>query len=136
MTDDAWLDDIPADRPTLIVLEGLVMYLTAADGEGLVRRLVERFPSGELALDVIGSLMITMQLWNRMLKATGTTMSWGVDQPQALEALNPRLKFRDVARFADQDGAGELWLPVRCLGWALTYLPYIKDIGYLVRYDF
>lgn len=136
VTDDAWLDDIPADRPTLIILEGLVMYLTAADGEGLMRRLVERFPSGELAFDAVGSLMISIQSWNRMLKATGTTMLWGLDQPQALEALNPRLKLRDVARFGDQDGAGELWFPVLCIAWALSYLPYIKDIGYLLRYEF
>ena len=80
--------------------------------------------------------MIYLQSWNRMLKATGTTMSWGLNYPQALEALNSRLKLRDVARFGDQDGADELWYPVQWVAWALSCLPYIKDLGYILRYDF
>ncbi|KAI9776744.1 MAG: hypothetical protein M1839_009388 [Geoglossum umbratile] len=136
VTEDAWLNDIPADRPTLVVLEGLVMYLTAEDGEDLVRRLVEHFPSGQLAFDAVGSLMIYLQSWNRMLKATGTTMSWGLNYPQALEALNERLKLRDVARFGDQDGANELPYAVQWVAWALSVLPYLKDLGYILRYEF
>ena len=51
VTDPAWLADIPADRPTLMIAEGLTMYLTEADGVALLRRIVEHAPSGELQFD-------------------------------------------------------------------------------------
>ncbi|KAI2733058.1 hypothetical protein CBS147332_73 [Penicillium roqueforti] len=134
--EDAWLQDIPTDRPTLILLEGLVMYLTEEEGKGLLQRLVERFPSGQLIFDAVGSIMIAVQHRSQIAKATGTSMYWGLDQPQALEALAPRLRLRDIARFGDQDGANELPLLVRCVAWALSHVPYIRDVGYVLRYEF
>ena len=51
VTDPAWLADVPADRPTLMIGEGLTMYLTEQDGVALLRRVVEHAPSGELQFD-------------------------------------------------------------------------------------
>src|SRR4029077_7095615 len=51
VTDPAWLNDIPADRPVLAIGEGLTMYLTREEGVALLRRIVDRFPSGELQFD-------------------------------------------------------------------------------------
>ena len=59
-TDPSWLAAIPADRPTLLLAEGLSMYLTEDDGIALLRRVIDRFPSGELQLD----------FWNRLGKGT------------------------------------------------------------------
>jgi O-methyltransferase involved in polyketide biosynthesis len=44
VTDPAWLQAIPPDRPVLMIAEGLVMYLTEHDGVALLRRIVDRFP--------------------------------------------------------------------------------------------
>lgn len=52
VTDPAWLSAIPADRPVLLVAEGLTYYLTRDDGIALLRRVVEHFPAGELHFDV------------------------------------------------------------------------------------
>src|SRR5215471_6281514 len=38
VTDPAWLAQIPTDRPTLMLAEGLTMYLTEQDGTALLRR--------------------------------------------------------------------------------------------------
>ncbi len=43
VTDPAWLADIPADRPTLMIGEGLTMYRTDHDGIALLRRVIDRF---------------------------------------------------------------------------------------------
>jgi O-methyltransferase involved in polyketide biosynthesis len=45
-TDPGWLDEIPVDRPTLMVAEGVLPYLTAAEVRQLFVRLTDRFPSG------------------------------------------------------------------------------------------
>jgi O-methyltransferase involved in polyketide biosynthesis len=45
VTDPGWLAGIPADRPALMVGEGLTMYLTEQDGTALLRRVVGHFGS-------------------------------------------------------------------------------------------
>lgn len=44
VTDPAWLQAIPADRPVLMIAEGLTMYLTEDTGVALLRAVVEHFP--------------------------------------------------------------------------------------------
>ena len=56
--------DIPADRPTLMIGEGLTMYLTEEDGIALLRRIVEHAPSGELQFDAFNRLGIKSQWTN------------------------------------------------------------------------
>ncbi|MFB9930420.1 class I SAM-dependent methyltransferase [Amycolatopsis halotolerans] len=51
VTDSAWLEEIPADRPALILAEGLLMYLREAEVSQLLRRLTGHFPSGALIFD-------------------------------------------------------------------------------------
>ncbi|SKU60275.1 O-methyltransferase [Mycobacteroides abscessus subsp. massiliense] len=46
ITDVGWLNDIPADRPTMIVHDGLVPFLTMGDYQELQRRLTRHFTSG------------------------------------------------------------------------------------------
>lgn len=45
VTKDEWLRQIPTDRPTLIIMEGLTPYFDEATGKRLVRRLAEHFSS-------------------------------------------------------------------------------------------
>jgi O-methyltransferase involved in polyketide biosynthesis len=52
VTDPAWIDDLPAGGPVLIVAEGLLMYLTPADVSEGLHRLVDRFDTGELLTDL------------------------------------------------------------------------------------
>lgn len=51
VTDPGWLADVPADRPVLVVAEGLLMYLREDEVRTLLGRLTERFATGELIFD-------------------------------------------------------------------------------------
>ena len=77
VTDPAWLADIPGDRPTLMIAEGLTMYLTEEDGVALLRRIVEHFPSGELQFDAFNRLGIKSQWTNAVVRRSGATLYWG-----------------------------------------------------------
>ena len=46
-----WLDELPTDRPTVIVADGLGAFLTSHDFIVLLNRLIGHFPSGELAFN-------------------------------------------------------------------------------------
>lgn len=88
VTDPVWLQDIPADRPTLMLGEGLTMYLTEQDGVELLRRIVERFASGELQFDAFNSLGIKSQWMNAVVRRSGSKLYWAINGPDdILEAV-------------------------------------------------
>ena len=51
VTDPGWLDQIPTGRPTVVVAEGLLMYVAEPEVKELFARLVGRFGCGELLFD-------------------------------------------------------------------------------------
>jgi O-methyltransferase involved in polyketide biosynthesis len=69
VTDPHWLEEVSADRPTLVVAEGLMMYLTEDDVRRLFVGIVDRFPSGLLSFDAISSLGLRLQRFNRAVQA-------------------------------------------------------------------
>jgi O-methyltransferase involved in polyketide biosynthesis len=60
VTDEGWLDRIPADRPVLIIAEGLLPYLTPEEARVLVRRLTAHFRTGEFLFDGLASWMVRL----------------------------------------------------------------------------
>jgi O-methyltransferase involved in polyketide biosynthesis len=81
-TDQTWLEQIPADRPTLLLAEGISMYLTEGEGVALLRRVVDRFRSGELQVDFYNRLAIRSQKMHTLVRRTGSTLHWAVNGPQ------------------------------------------------------
>jgi O-methyltransferase involved in polyketide biosynthesis len=85
-TDPGWLDEIPVDRPTLMVAEGVLPYLTAADVRQLFVRLTDRLPSGELIFDGVAGPTARMS----------KLFQWSLGDPREIERWNPRLALIDV----------------------------------------
>ena len=56
--DHRWMDRIPVHVPTLFIIEGLVNYLDEEDVRALVRAMCDRFPSGEIFMEVLGLLLV------------------------------------------------------------------------------
>ena len=83
-TDPSWLAEIPADSPALLIGEGLTPYLTRDDGLALLRRVVDRFPSGELQFDAFNNFGIRTYAWfiNSVVRRSGLDdCSGAVDGP-------------------------------------------------------
>ncbi|CAJ1498948.1 class I SAM-dependent methyltransferase [[Mycobacterium] kokjensenii] len=80
-TDPSWLNEIPADRPVLLLAEGISMYLTEADGVALLQSVVDRFPSGELQIDFYNWFGIRTQKTHRLQRQSGATLHWAVNGP-------------------------------------------------------
>ena len=51
VTDAEWLNNVPTDRPAVIVADGLMGFLTKEDWVSLMNRLISHFPSGEMAFN-------------------------------------------------------------------------------------
>jgi O-methyltransferase involved in polyketide biosynthesis len=91
-TDQTWLDQIPTDRPVLLLAEGISMYLKEHDGVALLRRIVDRFPSGELQVDFYNWLAIKSQKMHTLVRRTGSTLYWAVNSPQDILSRVPGIR--------------------------------------------
>jgi O-methyltransferase involved in polyketide biosynthesis len=111
VTELAWLDQIPASRrPTVIVAEGLFMYLDEDQVKALVRALRERFPGGVLAFDAYSTLTVRKVKNHPSIKRTGAKVRWGVDDPRELEAWAPGLSLLQEWCFSESPDVGR-WGP-------------------------
>ena len=88
VTDPQWLDDIPTGRPTLVVAEGLLMYLSEAEVRQLLKRITDRFDCGEMLFDTLSALA---PLLSKVL--TKGIIKWGIRDAREIQAWNPKLRF-------------------------------------------
>jgi O-methyltransferase involved in polyketide biosynthesis len=135
VTDPAWLDRVPADRPVLVVAEGLLYYLRGDEGPALLRRITERFPGGEVMFDMVSRFGLRLQGLNAPLQASGASMSWAFDQPEELSAAVPGLRCTAVLRSTALPGAGRLPPLFRLANRVAGRLPVLRRAGMFYRYE-
>jgi len=93
LADLSWLDEVPGDRPAMIVAEGVTMYLTEEIMQALLQALTDHFPSGQLAFDVhTPQLVRWLTKSGATVRGTGATFGWGIDNPADIKRLEPRLE--------------------------------------------
>ncbi|MDB5101845.1 MAG: hypothetical protein JWM80_6266, partial [Cyanobacteria bacterium RYN_339] len=51
--EDAWCDEITPRAATLVIIEGLCMYLAPDETRGLLKRIAERFPGAEVLMECV-----------------------------------------------------------------------------------
>src|SRR5512135_2188325 len=90
LDDLRWLDDVPRDRPGLLVAEGVLHYLSEAEVKALLNAVVAHFPSGQMIFDICNSMIVKRAGSN--VGGTGATYKWGLDDPQDIRQLEPRLE--------------------------------------------
>jgi O-methyltransferase involved in polyketide biosynthesis len=137
VTDPSWLDEVPADRPTMVVAEGLTMYLDPADGLALFRRIVEHFPSGEVFFDAYNRLGIKAQKTNAIVRRAKATLRWGIDDPRELAAAGLTVVSCQTAdAFVPKDAWARLPAIQRFAYQAALRIPVLRDMGKLMRFRF
>jgi methyltransferase (TIGR00027 family) len=136
VTDPSWLAEIPADRPALFLGEGLTMYLTKADGLALLRRVVDRFPSGELQFDSFNTLGIRTQVTNSVVRRSGSTLYWGINGPADILDAVPGVRLLAWESVFDSDTFDQVSPAVRRLGRVMAAVPGLRTMAQYHRYAF
>ncbi|WP_206783988.1 class I SAM-dependent methyltransferase [Amycolatopsis sp. MtRt-6] len=137
VTDFGWLDQVPSDRPALIVAEGLTMYLKPETGTELFRRLAAKFPSGELICDLFNRTAIKIQKLNAPVRKAGATLYWGVDDPRDLESCGLTLESAlDAGHWATPDVLAKVGPFTRFQLRMLKVFPPLARTAHVVRYRF
>jgi O-methyltransferase involved in polyketide biosynthesis len=135
--DPSWLAEIPAHTPVLLVGEGLTPYLARDDGLALLRRVVDRFPSGELQFDAFSTLGIrSSQLLNPIVRRSGSRLHWAINGPADIIDAVPAARLLAWQTVFDSD-AFDLLTPVnRRLGRAMAAVAPLRNIAQYHRYAF
>ena len=136
VTDPGYLADVPADRPTLVIGEGLTMYLTRDEGIALLRRVVDRFPSGELQFDAFNTLGIKAQWTNRVVTRAGATLRWGIDGPDDILAAVPGTRLLAWISVFESEAFRAIPGPYRLMGKVMSALPTLRYMAQYHRYAF
>jgi O-methyltransferase involved in polyketide biosynthesis len=93
VTDPDWLNTIPSDRPAVIVADGLMAFLSKEDFMSLLNRLIDHFPSGEMAFNSYTSFAVWASKHVPGTSSVSGLLKFpGVDDPRQLEDWNPKLK--------------------------------------------
>jgi len=90
LDDLRWLDEVPRDRPVLLIAEGVLHYLSETEVQALLKAVVAHFPSGEMIFDICNSMIVKRAGSN--VGGTGASYTWGLDDPQDIRQLEPRLE--------------------------------------------
>ncbi|MDC0719997.1 class I SAM-dependent methyltransferase [Nannocystis bainbridge] len=136
VTEPTWLGQIADDRPTLVVAEGLLPYLSAAEVEDLLRRIVVRFPEGQVLFDALSPRALRSQGLHSSLRKTGAQLVWGLDDPHELESHVFGLELMDEWPLIGSPDVAKLgWLKGKVLAWAAKR-PRIARMHRVLRYRF
>ncbi len=81
-----WLDQVEGrDHPTLIIAEGLLMYLPESEVKRLLLALQARFPGAQIAFDAFSKFTTDRIQAHPSLHKTGAQIRWGIDDGHEIE---------------------------------------------------
>ena len=83
--DCKWLDELPAKKQAIVVMEGVSMYLTAEELSNFMAKLNARFEQIALLMDCYTVFAAKMSKYKNPVKDVGVTKVYGIDNPQAFE---------------------------------------------------
>ncbi|WP_123026363.1 class I SAM-dependent methyltransferase [Mycolicibacterium stellerae] len=107
LADEHWPDAIPADRPTMLVADGLFAFLTEPVIIGIFRRITDHFGSGRLAFNDYGRIgwasRLAIKLYpQKMFKDVGSQFGYpGFKDAHHPETWNPRMRLVEEASLTD-----------------------------------
>ncbi len=135
-TDPAWLDRIPADRPLLFLAEGMSMYLTEDQGIALLRRVTERFSSGEVQIDFFNWLAIKSQKTQTLVRRSNSTLHWAVNRPDDILGQVPALRLLAATTFFGASTFERVSGPFKVARQVVRLIPPLRDSLQYHRYAF
>ncbi len=90
LEDLRWLDEVPGNRPGLLIAEGVLHYLSETEVKALLNAVAGHFTGGQMIFDICNTMIVKRAGAN--VGGTGATYKWGLDDPQDIRKLEPNLE--------------------------------------------
>lgn len=135
--DHTWVENIPNDKPVLIIMEGLLSYLREDEVKGLLLLLCERFKHGEMIFECISTIVLE-RVAKKPLKAvsdTGAIFQWATDDPKSLEGIYTGVRLAESVCFVEANGIEKLTLFNRVIMYLMSWIPSLRTAAQFVRFE-
>lgn len=136
IVEHGWIAKLPADKPAMIVAEGVLPYLKEHQVAQVLRRITGHFPSGEIAFDAYSSFAIRLLRFNPAIRATGACLHWALDDPAEIERQVPGLMLIEDHSDWDTGQVARMSPPTQVALQLFSAILAPYRMGRLVRYDF
>lgn len=113
--DESWAAEI--EDPTgevLVVIEGLVMYLTEADVKKILSIICSRFEHAEIIMEIMNPF-IMRHMKEKSIEASKARFTWGLKSGKELESMVSGLTWVEDVSLVE--GMKELYPVYKLLGW-------------------
>jgi methyltransferase (TIGR00027 family) len=134
LEDLRWLDEVPRDRPGLLIAEGVLMYLSEAEVKALLNAVASHFPGGQIIFDVVHPMILKSVGSN--VGGTGATYKWSLDDPQDIKQLEPKLELIKEFRMHELVGFARFPLWIRAVFRAQEVNPALRRMNRPVVYRY
>lgn len=135
VTDTNWLNPISNNKPTLIIAEGLLEYLTIKEVKGLFNRLTNYFAHGQMIFDVMNSFAVKSGK-KELQQTTGAVHKWAVDDVREIDSLDLKLKRLHNMSVFKSIYIRKLPLRLRFILSLVSVIPKYKNMIRLLKYEF
>jgi hypothetical protein len=102
----------------------------------LLRRVVDRFPSGEFQFDAFNTFGIRTQVINAVVRRSGSKLHWGIDRPADIVDAVPGVRLLAWESVFESDTFDLVSPAVRWLGRAMAAVPVLRTMAQYHRYAF
>ena len=130
LEDLSWLDDVPNDRPALIMAEGVLMYLEEVSVKALLHAVTQHFPEGQVVFDTLSPWIV--KHGGKNVGGTGASYRWAIGDPLDMRKIEPRLAFVREYRARDLVGYSQFPVLVR----ALNHIPGMDRMQVILVFRF
>ena len=100
--DEHWSDNIPKEKPVIVVAEGLLMYFSREQIATILNSLTASFSEGVLLVELMRQKMMKEDMHDTV-KHTNATFGWGIEKTgRELTMLNDQILFVGETTFSEQ----------------------------------
>jgi len=135
ITESNWINEIPNDKPVLIIAEGVFEYLTEDEVKTLLNRITNHFNDGEIMFDVMNSFGIKSGK-EKLKQTTGAVHKWAVDDVKEVDTLNTKLKRTENISLYKTQFIKELSFNLRLILRLASLSSNFKNMIRLLKYEF
>jgi O-methyltransferase involved in polyketide biosynthesis len=100
--DFSWTEQIPENKPTLFIAEGLLMYFTEKEVKSILKIISKKFPNAEMLLEAMSPFLAKRPNKHPDLKQYNATFKWGIKTGKELEQWEIGIKFIDEFYYFDR----------------------------------
>ncbi len=125
LEDVHWLNDVPTDRPVLMVAEGVLPYLAPGDVKAILNAITQHDLGGRVVFDAMPAWVVRSPAGSNVGR-TGAAYKWALDDPLAIKQLDPKLEFVETVTIRERVGYARFQVMIRAIARAMEVFPALR----------